>query len=143
MDNNINILDELNKGCSMGCEAIDLILKKVDNKEFYNLLVEFNDQYIEISEKLKDLYVEYDEDNKIHDVNGMEKLMAWYGIEKDTILDDSISKLSDILINGTTMGIIEGRKILNNKKMDKDIHDICDRYVKMQEKYVEKLKKYL
>ena len=26
MDNNINILDELNKGCSMGIEAIDLIL---------------------------------------------------------------------------------------------------------------------
>ena len=57
--------------------------------------------------------------------------------------DTSISKLSDLLINGTTMGIIEGRKILNHKKMDDSIHKICDRYVKFQEKYVEKLKKYL
>ena len=34
MDNNINVLDELNKGCSMGIEAIGLILKKVNNNEF-------------------------------------------------------------------------------------------------------------
>ena len=70
-------------------------------------------------------------------------MMAWYGIMKDTMLDDSISKLSELLINGTVMGIIEGRKILNHKKMDKKVHNLCEEFVNMQEKYVEKLKKYL
>ena len=41
------------------------------------------------------------------------------------------------------MGIIEGRKILNNKNIDKKIHKIIEEYVDIQEKYVEKLKKYL
>ena len=73
----------------------------------------------------------------------MEKMMTWYGIQKDTILDDSVSKLADLLINGTNMGIIEGRKLLNNKTMDKKVHKICSEYVKVQEKYIEKLKKFL
>ena len=69
--------------------------------------------------------------------------MTWYGIQKDTILDDSVSKLADLLINGTNMGIIEGRKLLNNKTMDKKVHKLCNEYVKVQEKYIEKLKKFL
>ena len=48
-----------------------------------------------------------------------------------------------MLINGTNMVIIEGRKLLNNKKMDKKVHKICEKYIKVQEKYVEKLKNYL
>ena len=142
MDNNINILDELNKGCSMAIQAIDVILKKTDNKEFHDFLVEFNDYYIDMSEEIKELYQEYS-DEEIHEVNEMEKVMAWLGIEKDTILDTSVSKLADLLMNGTNMGIIEGRKILNNKKMDDKVHNICEKYVKFQEKYIEKLKNYL
>ena len=73
----------------------------------------------------------------------MTKLMTWYGIQKDTILDNSTSKIADILINGTNMGIIEGRKLLNNKAMDKKTKKLVTEYIKMQERYIEKLKKYL
>ena len=41
------------------------------------------------------------------------------------------------------MGIIEGRKLINNKKMDKKVHKLCCDYTKMQENYIEKLKKFL
>ena len=142
MDNNINVLDELNKGCSMGIQAIDFILKKTDSREFHDFLVEFNDHYIDISEEIKDLYEKYSDD-EIHEINEIEKAMTWMGIEKDTILDSSTSKLADLLINGTNMGIIEGRKLINNKKMDEDVYKLCHKYVKFQEKYIEKLKKYL
>ena len=142
MDTNLNVLDELNKGCSMGLEAIDMILKKVDEHEFRDLLVKFHDEYIELSDSIIDCYKEYT-DEDIHKVNTAEKLMAWYGIMKDTILDDSVSKLAELLVNGTVMGIIEGRKILNHKKMDHKVHSLCEKYVKVQEKYIEKLKMYL
>jgi len=142
MDTNIDVLDELNKGCSMGLEAVDMIMKKVDNDEFLDLLSEFHDKYTNMSDRIHELYHEYS-DSDIHEVNTAEKMMAWYGIMKDTMLDDSISKLAELLINGTVMGIIEGRKILNHKKLDKKVHNLCEEFVNMQEKYVEKLKKYL
>ena len=37
MDTNINVLDELNKGCCMGVDAIDIIIKKVDEFKFKEL----------------------------------------------------------------------------------------------------------
>lgn len=142
MDNNINVLDELYKGCDMGIQAIDMILNKMDNHDFSELLNEFKDKYIEHSTDIKELYKKYT-DSDIHEVNTAEKLMTWYGIMKDTIFDESDSKIAELLINGTNMGIIEGRKILNNKKMDKDVYYICCKYIKFQEKYLDKLKDYL
>lgn len=142
MDTNLSVLDEINKGCSMGLEAVDMVLKKVEEHDFRDLLIHFHDDYIELSDSIIDLYHEYT-DEEIHKVNTAEKLMAWYGIMKDTILDDSVSKLAELLINGTVMGVIEGRKILNHKKMDKKVHSFCEKFIKMQEKYIEKLKVYL
>lgn len=142
MENNINILDELNKGCCMGVDALKIILEKVNENDFRELLENQVKEYLSFSNKINQQYKEYTKD-EIHETSKMEKVMTWYGIQKDTILDDGISNLSDMLIRGTTMGIIEGRKILNNKKMDKEVQNICSDYVKMQEEYIEKLKKYL
>ena len=142
MDNNIDILNELNKGCDMGIEAIEMILDKVQDNDLKKLLEDFHKDYDYFSDDIKKLYLEYS-NCELDKINMMEKAMAWYGIMKDTLLDSSNSKISEIMIQGTTMGIVEGRKILNHKKMDKRIHSLCEKFVNTQEKYVEKLKKYL
>ena len=69
--------------------------------------------------------------------------MTWYTVQMKTITDSSTSKLAELLLQGTNMGIIEGRKLLNNKEADKRIITLIDEYIKMQEKAVEKLKKFL
>ena len=33
MNNNMNVLDEINKGCYMGIDALDIVIKKVEKKE--------------------------------------------------------------------------------------------------------------
>lgn len=142
MDNNKDILDEIYKGCYMGIHAIKIILEKTDNLDFKELLDKQIDMYEEISSRVIDIYSDYSK-NPPEDISNMAKAMSWYGIQKDTILDNSTSKLADLLLNGTNMGIIEGRKLLNHKNMDKKIHKICSDYVKIQEKYIEKLKKFL
>ena len=138
MDNNIDILDELNKGCCMGIDALDFIIDKIDEPKFKELLESQLNHYHSLSDKINLLH-----DTNIHETNLMTKAMTWYGIEKDTMMDKSVSKVADLLINGTNMGIIEGQKILNNKTMDKKVHKICKEYVKMQQNYVDKLKEFL
>ena len=41
------------------------------------------------------------------------------------------------------MGIVEGRKMLNNKKIDNEVSKLISAFVKIQEEHVETLKKYL
>ena len=60
-----------------------------------------------------------------------------------TFNDRSNSKIAELLVKGTNMGIIEGRRILNNKEIDNDVSKIISEFVAMQEKSLEILKKYL
>ena len=73
----------------------------------------------------------------------MNKIMTWYGIEMKTLTDQSNSKIAELLLQGTNMGIIEGRKLLNNKETNQEIHDLLEEFVTMQEDSVEQLKKFL
>ena len=142
MNNNMNVLDEINKGCFMGIDALDIVIKKVEDPDFKELLENQHQEYVDLANRIDELYRVYS-DKEAHETDMMTKVLICYGIQKDTILDESVSKLADLLINGTKMGIIEGRKLINKKKMDKKVHKLCCDYTKMQENYIEKLKKFL
>lgn len=140
---NLNILDEVNKGATMGMDAISYVSGKVEDNEFKEVLdVEYN-KYKEISNRVNDLYNNYSEKDP-HETNAMNKMMTWYGIQMKTMKDHTTSKLSELLMQGTNMGIIEGRRLLNqNSEADHDVKNILNDFVVMQEDSVETLKKYL
>jgi len=141
-ENEINVLDELNKGACMGMDAIKFVLDKVEDKEFHQLLERQYDGYKKISESICELYPEYS-NKEPHETNAMNKVMTWYGIEMKTMLDKSNSKIAELLLQGTNMGIIEGRRLLNHKGTDKEVEKLVSDYVKNQEKAVEELKNFL
>ena len=146
MDNNneLNVLDEVNKGATMGMDAIEFISKKVGDENFKNVLdIEYN-KYKDISRRVNDLYLNYTSKKEPHETSGMNKVMTWWGVQMNTMSDKSNSNLSELLLNGTNMGIIEGRRLLNqNPNINKDIHSLLADFVKMQEDSVETLKSYL
>lgn len=139
---NINALDELNKGATMGMEAIHFIIDKVEDDNFKSVLDKEYKKYESIAKKISELYPEYS-DKLPHKINAMNKAMTWGGIEMETIMDKSNSKIAELLIKGTDMGIIEGRKLLNNKDIDNKINNLISEFVTMQEESVEILKEYL
>ena len=78
------------------------------------------------------------------ETNMMNKMMTWYGVNMKTMKDQSNSKISELLMQGTNMGIIEGRRLLNNNpSIDNEVRQILNDFVVMQEDSVETLKKYL
>lgn len=143
-ENEVNVLDELNKGACMGKDAIHYIMDKVEDSELKKELNRQYHKYNEINKKIKEIYPEYAEsDEEPHDTSKMNKTMTWWGIEMKTMKDDSTSKLAELLMQGTNMGIIEGRRLLNNNDTDKETHKLIQEYVSMQEEAVEKLKEFL
>ena len=140
---NLNILDEVNKGATMGMDAISYISEKVVDNDFKNVLDTEYNKNKDISNRVKNLYDNYS-NKEPHETNAMNKMMTWYGIQMKTMTDDSTSKLSELLMQGTNMGIIEGRRLLNqNKNIEPDVKNILNDFVVMQEDSVETLKKYL
>lgn len=139
---NLNAMDEINKGACMGMDAIHFVREKVKDDKFKDELDREYDEYRSISERINKMYSKYS-DKEPHETNFVNKAMTWYGIEMKTINDDSTSKIAELVLQGVNMGIIEGKKILNNKNINKEVSDIVSEYVSMQEESVEKLKKFL
>ncbi len=140
--NEVNVLDELNKGACMGRDAIKFIIDKVDDEDLKKELKNQYSKYDEIVTKIGELYPEYSQ-KEPHETSTMNKMMTWYGMEMKTMMDDSTSKLAELLMQGTNMGIIEGRKLLNHKETDTEVQKIVKEYVDMQEDAIEVLKKFL
>ena len=141
---NLNILDEVNKGATMGMNAISFVSDKVSQDDNFKQVLdtEYN-KYRDISRRVHQLYNNYS-DKQPHETNTMNKMMTWYGIQMRTMMDDTTSKLSELLMQGTNMGIIEGRRLINeNANAADDVKGILHDFVVMQEDSVETLKKYL
>ena len=140
---NLNILDEVNKGATMGMDAISYVSEKVVDNDFKEVLNTEYNKYKDISNRVNNLYDNYS-NKEPHETNATNKMMTWYGIQMKTMTDDSTSKLSELLMQGTNMGIIEGRRLLNqNQNIESDVKNILNDFVVMQEDSVETLKKYL
>ncbi|MBE5806572.1 MAG: hypothetical protein E7313_07720 [Clostridiales bacterium] len=140
---NLNILDEVNKGATMGMNAISFVSDKVKDSDFKKVLDTEYYKYQDISTRVNNLYNNYS-NKQPHETNAMNKMMTWYGIQMKTMTDSTTSKLSELLMQGTNMGIIEGRRLLNqNQNAEPDVKSILNEFVTMQEDSIETLKKYL
>ena len=143
MKENINALDEINKGATMGMDAIHFIIDKIENEDFKSVVDKQYKDYEAISKHINEIYDKYNSEDEPHKTSVVNKVMTWYGVEMKTLTDKSDSKIAELLLQGTNMGIIEGRRILNNKELDDEVKEIMSKYVTMQEECVEKLKDYL
>lgn len=138
----VSILKEINKDSKMGMDSLSIILKKVEDEDFKKVLNNQHDEYQNIFDRTQELLVQEKED--IKDTSPMIKTMSWMGIQLNTINDNSNSKLSEILIQGNNMGIIKGTKLLNDGTYkEKQVKNILNDFVRLQEKNIDDLKKYL
>ncbi len=142
MEENKNALDELNKGCTMGIESINNLIDKVDNKDFKEILEKQLKLYDKTEDKIHEIYEKYCQKDP-HEIGTLAKAMNSYMVNIKTMKDHTDSKIAELLLQGTNMGIIEGKRILNNKKTDKEVTELLEEFVNYQEKIVEELKKYL
>ena len=142
MDNNRYILNELNKGIKMGMDSISNVSEKVQDDRFKQDLKYQYDEYNKILNEVNDELTNYDDFPK--EINPMQKAMGWMGVEMNTMMDKSNSKIAELMIQGTNMGIIEGVKLLNqNPDADEEVKNVLNKFIKFQENTVEQLKKYL
>ena len=142
MDRPEYILNEINKGIKMGMDSISTIAEKVTDDQLKDDLQSEYNQYNTILNDVNAELGKYEEFPK--ELNPAQKMMGWFDIQMSTLTDDSDSKIAEMLIKGTNMGIIEGVKLLNNNpETTPEIKKILTNFIQFQENNVERLKKYL
>ena len=142
MEDSINALDELHKGACMGVDALSYVLDKVEDESFKKVLEHQYNDYEKIAKEIEEIYPKYNE-GEPHKTNIMNKTMTWSSVEMKTMNDQSNSKIAELLLTGVNMGIIEGRRILNKKELNEEVHNVASKYVTMQENIYDTLKDFL
>jgi len=142
MNKNKELLNLIHKNSTMGVIALKKAICSTHDQKFEEVIQNHLKGYREIFEKTKELL------NK----NGFEekspgfcsKLCVVMSLEFQTLLDSSTSKLAEMLLTGSCMGLI---KALKNKKKyadaEKDILELVQNYASMLETHIQELKAYL
>ena len=142
MDDNVIVLNEIHKGLIMGMESISVVSSKVGDDSFKQVLDEYYNKYDDLLKRVNSSLKSSGEMGD--DTNPVEKVMGWTNIQMSTITDKSNSHIAEMLITGTTMGIVKGRKLYNqHPNLDKNVRQTLDDFVQEQEHQVEKLKEWL
>ena len=142
MNDNLKVLDDIYKGAEMGSSAIDNVLDKIVDESLKKEAIYEKDCYKKIQGDILKIYPKYNDD-KPKEASPITKAFSWAGIEFKTMTNKTNSKIAELLLNGFNMGIIDGTKMLNNNIIENDIKEIVNKYVNMQEKAIERLKKFL
>lgn len=138
----MQILKEINKDAKMGMDSLNMVTDKVQDDKFKKLLNEQHNEYQNIFDRTQELLVQNKEE--MVDVPSMQKVMAWTGIQMNTLNDKSNSKLSELLIQGNDMGVIKGTKLLHECSFTTpEIENLLSDFVRLQEKNIDDLKKFL
>ena len=138
----IEILKEISKDSKMGMDSINMVEEKVQDEKFQKLLDEQHNEYQNIFDRTQEILKQHGE--TIEDVPTMQKMMGWMGIQMNTMTDKSNSQLSELLIQGNDMGIIKGHKLLNGSNFTTpEIENLLSDFVRLQEKNIDDLKKWL
>ena len=138
----IEILKEISKDSKMGMDSINMVGEKVQDEKFQKLLDEQHNEYQNIFDRTQEILKQHGE--TIEDVPAMQKMMGWMGIQMNTMNDKSNSQLSELLIQGNDMGIIKGHKLLNGSNFTTpEIENLLSDFVRLQEKNIDDLKKFL
>ena len=138
----LTILNEIHKGVTTGMSSLEEISKKTSDEEFKS---ELSTQYNSYQTTLNKVNQAFDEIGEIPDDAPMgQKIMGWTGIQMNTMNDKSNSQLSELLIQGNDMGIIKGHKLLNGSNFTTpEIENLLSDFVRLQEKNIDDLKKWL
>lgn len=138
----IEILKEISKDAKMGMDSLTTITDKAQDEKFKKILNNQHDEYQNIFDRSQELLIQQGENYE--DVPSMQKVMSWTGIQMSTMSDKSNSKLSELLIQGNDMGVVKGNKLLhNNEFTTPEIKNLLSDFIRLQEKNIDDLKKYL
>ncbi len=142
MKENIELLNYIYQNCKMGILSLEQIMELTDDPSFTKTLKKQLSLYDKISDKvIKEI------NNKgcvEKDISTFTKIKTYFMINVQAISDKSTSHLAEMLIIGSTMGVIDTVKNLRKYEDSCEAHlNLLNELHQIEEKNIFVLKQYL
>lgn len=143
MNANAELLNFVYQNSGMGVDTVNQLLGIVKEENFRKQLESELKEYKEIHQKARKLLNENGYGEK--DISAFSKISAYVMINMKTLMDKSTSHIAEMMITGSSMGITDAIKNINQYENDaqKDIVALMTTLKEFEEKNMEKLKEFL
>lgn len=142
MNGNAELLNYIYQNSEMGQDTLSKLIDMTDNVEFKKLLQsqlnQYSSIYNEAEVRLKETH------NEAKPLGTLVKVSTYISLNLNTLTDKTPSHMSEMIIQGSTMGIIDiTKKIKDYQEKDPSILALANRLLNFEENTVESFKKYL
>lgn len=136
------VLNSIYRGAKTGSQAISDLLPKVENSRFCSDLQTQEQEYNTIAADAANLLISIGSEPE--PVGALKKAGMKMGVEMNTMVNNDTGYLAQLMIKGSTMGITNMTKVLNNyKNSDQQITALAQRLIQSEQQNIERLKQYL
>ena len=142
MDANAELLNYIRQNAQMGQNTIHQLMDISQDGGFQTLLAsqfeEYKKMFNTVEKRLKTMGME------VKDVSTFNKISAYLMINMETLMDKTPSHIAEMLIQGSTMGVIQiTRKLKEYKNADEEILYMGEHLLKLEQQNIEECKRYL
>lgn len=136
------LLDEVYKSVTMGSDSVSTLIGKTNDPSMREALTAQLEGYQNFASTAR---TKMNEKNyRIKETGVLAKIPAEVTMNVTTMMDNSNTKIAEMMINGSTMGIIElTRKIRRTPCADADSSKIANDVVAFEENNIAKMKTFL
>ncbi len=135
-------LNKVYQNAQMASESIAIVAQKVQDK---NLLSDLNTQHQQYTAITSKATTELSNENELpKEKSAMAQTMTWGGIQMNTMFDKSPDHIAEMMIQGSTMGIIDMTRTLKQySDVPQNIKALGYELVTVEENNVQRMKNYL
>lgn len=143
MDSNSELLNYIHQNSEMGKDTIHQLMGITNDVGFKSMLQSQYREYNTINniteQKLKARHRE------AKDISPLTKASSYISINLNTLMNKKPCHISEMLIQGSTMGVIDITKKINEYQMtaDKEVIDLAGSLLSIEQRNIEECKKYL
>lgn len=143
MDANNEMLNYIHQNAEMGQNTITKLIDIVEDGEFKSALQSQFNEYKQIFDETEKIVNKYGKTTK--DINTLQKMEAYMMISMKTMNDKSPDHISEMLMQGSIMGIIQIIRRLKRYKneVDSDVYNLGEKLLKTEQNNIEQLKKFI
>lgn len=138
----LDLLEKTYQNANLGITAIEAVLDKASDRQFYSDLNKQLDDYKTIAGKTKQQLRK--NGVRAKDISYYKNIMMKSNVKMNTMINSSDSHIAQMVIQGSTMGVTQMTRLLHaNRDADGVSSQIAKDFVKKEEDNIEVMKNYL
>ena len=139
---NVELLNTVYQNAEMAKATMDHVLQKVEDSSLESELHEQREQYANYAPRARDVLGVYHVTPE--GIPPMQKISSKVGIAMNTFMDNTSSHIAEMVIEGSTMGIVDMTKQLKEHSgCEQSVRQLGEELLQFEQRAVERLKTFL